>query len=278
MEKGARRTGKSAWEIAQLYTDAFLADMKRAQHRGPDDPVPRDRPHRRADRVHRGPRAQGLHVPHVATASTSTRRSRTGLRLPRAPRHPGPRGGQARRARREAPARPTSRCGSSRRRARQRQMEWDSPWGRGFPGLAHRVLGDGAEVPGRLLRHPLRRRGPHPGPPHERDRADRGARRHAARELLDARLLPARRTTRRWRSRRANSCASPRWSSAATTRSRIRYLCLTAHYRTQLNFTWEALDAAQTGLDRMRQGVPRAAARTRRRRPTPRCSSVSATS
>src|SRR5206468_5799093 len=28
MEKGARRTGKSAWEIAELYTDAFLADLK----------------------------------------------------------------------------------------------------------------------------------------------------------------------------------------------------------------------------------------------------------
>src|SRR5512145_412787 len=28
MEKGARRTGLSAWEIAELYTDAFLADMK----------------------------------------------------------------------------------------------------------------------------------------------------------------------------------------------------------------------------------------------------------
>ena len=28
MEKGARRTGRSAWEIARLYTDAFLVDMK----------------------------------------------------------------------------------------------------------------------------------------------------------------------------------------------------------------------------------------------------------
>jgi cysteinyl-tRNA synthetase len=34
-----------------------------------------------------------------------------------------------------------------------------------------------------------------------------------------------------------------------------RYLCLTAHYRSQLNFTWDALDAAATGLDRMRNGV-----------------------
>jgi len=33
-----------------------------------------------------------------------------------------------------------------------------------------------------------------------------------------------------------------------------RYLCLTAHYRSQMNFTWEALDAAQTGLARLRQG------------------------
>ena len=28
MEKGARRTGKTAWEIARLYTDAFVADTK----------------------------------------------------------------------------------------------------------------------------------------------------------------------------------------------------------------------------------------------------------
>ena len=34
-----------------------------------------------------------------------------------------------------------------------------------------------------------------------------------------------------------------------------RYLCLTAHYRTQLNFTWDALDAAATALERMRNGV-----------------------
>ncbi|HTP49031.1 MAG TPA: cysteine--tRNA ligase, partial [Casimicrobiaceae bacterium] len=34
----------------------------------------------------------------------------------------------------------------------------------------------------------------------------------------------------------------------------FRYLCLTAHYRSQLNFTWEALDAASIALDRMRRG------------------------
>ena len=124
------------------------------------------------------------------TASTSTRRSSRTTATSRAStsrdRRPASASTSAKRG-----TRPISRCGSSRRPAKQRQMEWDSPWGKGFPGLAHRVLGDGAEVSRRLLRHPLRRRRPHSRPPHERDRADRGARRHAARELLAARLLPA---------------------------------------------------------------------------------------
>ena len=35
----------------------------------------------------------------------------------------------------------------------------------------------------------------------------------------------------------------------------FRFLCLTAHYRSQMNFSWEAMDAAQTGLDRLRRHV-----------------------
>ena len=34
-----------------------------------------------------------------------------------------------------------------------------------------------------------------------------------------------------------------------------RYLCLTAHYRTQMSFSWDAMDAATTALDRMRHGL-----------------------
>jgi cysteinyl-tRNA synthetase len=35
----------------------------------------------------------------------------------------------------------------------------------------------------------------------------------------------------------------------------FRYLCATAHYRTRLNFTWASLRAAQTGLNRLRQKI-----------------------
>jgi cysteinyl-tRNA synthetase len=34
-----------------------------------------------------------------------------------------------------------------------------------------------------------------------------------------------------------------------------RFLCLTAHYRSQMSFSWEAMDAAQTGLERLRRQV-----------------------
>ena len=36
MEKGSRRTGKTAWEIAELYTRAFLDDMRALNIADPD--------------------------------------------------------------------------------------------------------------------------------------------------------------------------------------------------------------------------------------------------
>src|SRR2546423_8549293 len=44
MEKGSRRTGKSAWDIASMYTDAFLADMQ-ALHLQPPAMLPRATDH-----------------------------------------------------------------------------------------------------------------------------------------------------------------------------------------------------------------------------------------
>ena len=73
----------------------------------------------------------------------------------------------------------------------KRQMEWESPWGIGFPGwhiecsaMAEKYLDAYFDIHCGGEDHiPVH---------HQRDRADRGAARDAARELLDARLLPAR--------------------------------------------------------------------------------------
>ena len=72
-----------------------------------------------------------------------------------------------------------------------RLMKWDSPWGDGLPGLAHRVLGDVDEVPGRAVRHPHRRQRPAVPPSRGRDRAERGRGRASGGLDLGARWPPA---------------------------------------------------------------------------------------
>ena len=65
---------------------------------------------------------------------------------------------------------------------------WDTPFGRGRPGLAPRVLGDGAALPRRDLRHPRRR--PRPALPAPRERAGAVAgRRLRVRAVLAAQRL-----------------------------------------------------------------------------------------
>ncbi len=64
------------------------------------------------------------------------------------------------------------------------------PVGQGPAGLAHRVLGDGAEAARRASRHPHRRRGPDLPAPRERDRAERGRDRPPVGAPLGARRVP----------------------------------------------------------------------------------------
>ncbi len=63
---------------------------------------------------------------------------------------------------------------------------WESPWGEGRPGLAHRVLGHGGGGARRAVRAARRRLRPRLPPPRERDRADRGRARRGAQPGLDA--------------------------------------------------------------------------------------------
>ena len=252
MEKGARRTGKSAWEIAQLYTDDFLENLTRLQHRGRRRPVPRDRPHRRADRLHRGHRAQGLYV-HDLRRRVLRYVEAGGLRLSRAPRHPRARGGQARGAGREAPAH------------RLRAVEVLAA-GRAAPDGMGQPLGPRLSRAGTSSARRWRRStsgdyfdihcgGEDHIPVHHTNEIAQTEARVGTRlaNYLDARLLPA-------AQRQQDGEVGGRVPARAVAVERgydplvYRYLCLTAHYRTQMSFSWDAMDAAATALDRMRNG------------------------
>jgi cysteinyl-tRNA synthetase len=131
MEKGSRRTGRTAWDIAAFYTSAFQRDLERLRILPPTiwaratDHIPEQIAFiaeiERAGFTYR-----------TLTASTSTPRAWSATAI-----WPGSTSRDC------APA-TASDLGDKRSPtdfalwkfsgAEQRQMEWDSPWGRGFPG------------------------------------------------------------------------------------------------------------------------------------------------
>jgi cysteinyl-tRNA synthetase len=251
MEKGSRRTGKSAWEIAQLYTDAFLADMAALNIASPTILC------RATDHI-------AEQIAFIADLEGKGYTYATGdgiyFDTSRQPDY----GFLARLDRDGLQAGSRVDIGEKRQPTdfalwkfsapdEHRQMEWESPWGVGFPGwhiecsaMAEKYLGDWFDIHCGGEDHiPVH---------HTNEIAQTQARSgtHLANFWMHGYFLIANDV------KMAKSSGD--FLRVATLVERgydplaFRYLCLTGHYRTQLNFTFEALDAARTGLDRMRQG------------------------
>jgi len=252
MEKGARRTGKTAWEIAQLYTDAFVADMKRLNIEDPTvlcratDHIPEQ-------------------IQFVADIEKNgfTYRTSDGIYFDTA-KQPGY-GHLARLDVKGQEAGKRVDIGEKKSPTdfalwkfsapgEQRQMEWDSPWGRGFPGwhiecsaMAQKYLGDYFDIHCGGEDHiPV----------------------HHTNEIAQTEARVGTRLANFWLHGYFLLSNDAKMAKSAGEFLRIqflmdrgydplayRYLCLTAHYRGQLNFTWDALDSAAIALDRMRNGV-----------------------
>jgi cysteinyl-tRNA synthetase len=132
-----------------------------------------------------------------------------------------------------------------------RQMEWDSPWGVGFPGwhiecsaMAQRYLGDLFDI--------------HCG-------GEDHIKVHHTNEIAQTEARCGTRLANYWLhgyflqlNQAKMSKSTGGFLRLQTLRERgfdplaYRYFCLTAHYRTHLVFTWEALAGASTALDRLR--------------------------
>lgn len=135
-----------------------------------------------------------------------------------------------------------------------REMAWDSPWGRGFPGwhiecsaMSMRYLGPRIDI--------------HTGgvdnifPHHEDEIAQSEAYTGSrfvsywvhAQHLLSDGLKMAKSA--------GNSYTLADVEARGYSPLALRYFFTTAHYRSRINFTFGALTAAQTGLRRLRQAV-----------------------
>jgi cysteinyl-tRNA synthetase len=252
MEKGARRTGKSAWEIAQLYTESFLADMALLNIESPTVLC------RATDHI----REQIDFIVDIEKNGFAYRTS-DGIYFDTA-KQPDY-GHLARLDVKGLEAGKRIDLGEKRHATdfalwkfsppgEKRQMEWESPWGRGFPGwhiecsaMAQKYLGDYFDIHCGGEDHiPV----------------------HHTNEIAQTEARVGTRLANFWMHGYFLLLDDAKMAKSAGEFLRLvslvergydplayRYLCLTGHYRGQASFTWDALDAAATALDRVRNGV-----------------------
>jgi len=136
----------------------------------------------------------------------------------------------------------------------RRQMEWESPWGKGFPGwhiecsaMSTKYLGQPFDIHCGGVDHiPIH---------HENEIAQSEAAKDApmARFWLHGEFMTV--DGRRMGKSEGNAYLVDDLLDRGFDPLAFRYLCLNTHYRVKLNFTWEALDAARRALERLREHV-----------------------
>ncbi len=251
----ARAAGKSAREIAEFFTEAFFRDCGRMNFL-PADVYPR----------------ASAHVPEmIATAAELERKGAAYLEgdyvyfdVTRAEGYGGLSGAQL------GEGEPAARTDVSVHRHKRRpedftlwlpaepgrEFSWDSPWGRGWPGwhvecaaMAVKYLGTEFDlhVGGIDLRFPH----------HENSRAmamtATGGRfallwMHAAHLLVDGHKMSK---------SMKNEYTLDDLASRGVSPMDFRYYCMTLHYRTPMNFTWEGQAAAARAFARLKDAVAR---------------------
>ncbi len=133
----------------------------------------------------------------------------------------------------------------------KRQMEWDSPWGKGFPGwhiecsaMSMKALGESFDI--------------HTGGVDHIDI-------HHTNEIAEAQAVTGKPFVKYWVHHAFLTVEGQKMSkSLGNTYTAedivkkgfdplsLRYLYLQTHYRQEMNFTWEALEAAQIALNKLR--------------------------
>ena len=258
MEKGARREGKTAWDIAEYYTQAFQKDWKALNLLEPTE----------------WPRATA-HIPEQITLIQELEKKDFTYVVPgdgvyfdtaKFPRYPefahldieGMQAG-ARVTVNEGKRNPTDfALWKFSPSDTQRMMEWESPWGKGFPGwhvecsaMAMKILGETLDI--------------HCGG------ADH-IRVHHTNEIAQSECATGKLFSRFWLHggwllEAPDECGrGGKMSKSAGEFVTLdvliqqgyspmdyRYFCLTAHYRNYLNFSYTGLDSARDSLRNLRK-------------------------
>lgn len=252
MEKGSRRTGKSAWEIADFYSQAFREDLKRLNILEPHIWC------RATEHI-----AEQIALIQCIEAKGYTYRLSDGIyfdtsKLPDY-------GYLARLDVEGLQAGARIDVGEKRHptdfalwkfspSGQKRQMEWDSPWGVGFPGWHIECSAMSAKYLGVFF--DIHCGGEDHIPVHHTN------------EIAQTEACHGTRLANFWMHGYFLQVDEEKMSKSSGEFLRLqtlvdkgydplayRLFCLSAHYRAKLNFNWESLDGAATSLDRLRNQV-----------------------
>ncbi|KKU86399.1 MAG: Cysteine-tRNA ligase [Candidatus Gottesmanbacteria bacterium GW2011_GWA2_47_9] len=266
MEKGAKREGKTAWDIAKFYTESFLADSKKLNLIEPDvRPKPTEHIAEQLAMVeellHKGFAYQiddGIYFDtskfagYGALTGQNIEELKTGARVEPNAQKKSPMDFALWKFSYPKRSLDYARDDISRKK---RHMEWDSPWGVGFPGwhiecsaMSRKHLGDQIDIhTGGADLVPIH---------HTNEIAQSEAATgkspfvgfwvHGQFIMVDGEKMSKSKENFYRLADIENKGIDP---------LALRYLYMSAHYRAYLNFTWEALDSAQNSLRELRTAI-----------------------
>jgi cysteinyl-tRNA synthetase len=250
MEVGSRRAGRSAWEIADYYTQAFKHDLTDLNILEPTlwcratDHIreqiemircieAKSFTYRTSDGIH-------FDTSHLADYGHLARLDTSGLRA----------GARVDKGEKRNPT--DFALWKFSLPDQKRQMEWDSPWGVGFPGWHIECSAMSAKYLGTFF--DIHCGGEDHIPVHHTN------------EIAQTEACHGTRLANFWmhghfllfeQAKMAKSAGEFLRMQTLVDRGydplAYRYFCMGAHYRAKLSFTWEALDAAATALQRLRK-------------------------
>ncbi|MCY3712636.1 MAG: cysteine--tRNA ligase [Gemmatimonadetes bacterium] len=252
MEEGARRAGKTAWEIAEFYTDVFKKDMRRLNILEPDTWC------RATDHIE-----EQIKEIQCIEAKGFTYRTSDGIYFDTSKQ---PDYGFIARLDVEG-LEAGARVDMAKKRSitdfalwkfsppdEQRQMEWDSPWGVGFPGWHIECSAMSAKFLGPYFDIHLG------GEDHISV--------HHANEIAQTEACHGTRLANFWMHGYFLQLGDAKMAKSAGGFLRVqtlidrgydplvyRLFCLSASYRSKLNFKWESIEGAARQLNRLRLAV-----------------------
>ncbi len=252
MEKGSRRTGMTAWDIAELYTNEFKQDMHRLNIQEPSvwckatdhiqDQIDLIRCIEENDYTY--PTSDGIYfdTSKLSDYGHLARKDIEGLQA----------GARIEMGEKRNPT--DFALWKFSPAGQKRQMEWDSPWGVGFPGwhiecsaMSAKYLGEFFDI--------------HCG-------GEDHISVHHTNEIAQTQACYGTRLANFWMHGYFLQIDESRMGKSAGNFLRVqtlmergydplawRYFCLNANYRTKLNFSWEGVEGANTSLNRLRSAV-----------------------